>query len=144
MAKIRVLIVEDHDFFRRTIALLLEMEGRIEIVGAVASGEQAIRLVSTLRPDAILMDLKLPNLSGLAVIEEIASSDGIPAILVVTGADDVESVLRAFAAGARGYLRKEMVGEELLISAIFTVVYGGIFLDVKTFMLLKTTFPSPL
>ena len=62
---------------------------------------------------------------------------------MLTGADDVESVLHSFAAGAQGYLLKEMVGEELLISAILTVACGGIFLDAETFSLLKTTFPAP-
>ncbi len=142
MATIRLLIVEDHDFFRRTIALLLEMETRIEIVGAVASGEQAIGLVDSLRPDVVLMDLNLPGLSGLATIEQIGASANAPAILVLTGAEDVESVRRAFAAGAAGYLRKEMVGDELLISAIFTVARGGIFLDATTFALLQSAFSA--
>ena len=64
------------------------------------------------------MDLNLPHLSGLATIEQIAPRAGAPAILVLTGAEDVESSLSAFAAGTHGYLRKEMVAEELLISAI--------------------------
>lgn len=142
MATIRLLIVEDHDFFRRTIALLLEMETRIEIVGAVASGEQALGLLDSLRPDVVLMDLNLPGLSGLATIEQIGASVDAPSILVLTGAEDVESVRRAFAAGAAGYLRKEMVGDELLISAIITVACGGIFLDAKTFALLQSTFSA--
>ncbi|MCL4833674.1 MAG: response regulator transcription factor [Caldilineaceae bacterium] len=140
MASIRLLIVEDHDFFRRTIALLLGTEERIEIVGAVASGAEAIRLVSALRPDVVLMDLNLPDTPGLVVIGEVTSYDDAPAVLVLTGADEVENVLWAFAAGAAGYLRKEMVGEELLVSAIFTVACGGVFLDPKTFARLRAGF----
>ena len=142
MATIRLLIVEDHDFFRRTLALLLETEERIEIVGAVASGEQAIPLVHSLRPDVVLMDLNLPGLSGLATIEQIVPGTDAPAILVLTGADDLESLQRSFAAGAHGFLRKEMVAEELLISAIFTVACGGVFVDAKTFALLRNTSAS--
>lgn len=140
MRTIRILIVEDHDFFRRTIALLLEMETLIEIVDAVASGEQAIGLVDSLRPDVVLMDLNLPDISGLKVIEKLAPHNHAPAILVLTGADDVESIRRAFAAGAAGYLRKDMVAEQLLLSAIHTVACGGIFVDATAFSLLKTTF----
>jgi DNA-binding NarL/FixJ family response regulator len=142
MATIRLLIVEDHDFFRRTIALLLETEARIVVVGSVASGEQALGLVDSLRPDIVLLDLNLPELSGLATIEQIGARADAPAILVLTGAEDVESVVRAFAAGVRGYLRKEMVGDELLLCAILTVVCGGIFLDATTFALLQSTFSA--
>lgn len=142
MAAIRLLIVEDHDFFRRTIALLLEREERIEIVGAVASGEQALALVHSLRPDVVLMDLNLPGLSGLATIEQIVPGADASAILVLTGADDLESALSVFSAGVRGFLRKETVAEELLSSAILTVASGGVFVDAKTFALLRNTFPA--
>lgn len=140
MTTVRLLIVEDHDFFRRTISLLLEIEARIEIVGAAASAEQAIPLVHSLHPDVVLMDLNLPGLSGLGIIEKIVSSSHAPAILVLTGADDFESLQRSFAAGAHGFLSKEVVTEELLISAIFTVACGGVFLDARTFDLLRSAF----
>lgn len=118
------------------------MEARIEIVGTAASGEQAIPLVHSLRPDVVLVDLNLPGLSGLATIEQIVPGAGAPAVLVLTGAEDVEGVVHAFAAGGAGYLRKDLVTEELLISAILTVACGGVFVDAKTFALLKSIFPD--
>jgi len=140
MFQVRVLIVDDHDFFRRSILLPLEMEPAIEVVGAATSGDQAVPLCRSLRPDVVLMDLNMPYLSGLAAIERIAPQESAPAILVLTGADDAESVRRAFAAGAHGYLRKDMITDELLISAIFTVASGGVFVDPRTFALLKIGF----
>lgn len=137
MFQVRVLLVDDHDFFRRSILFPLETEPTIEVVGTATSGDQAIPLCRSLRPDVVLMDLNMPYLSGLAAIERIAPQERAPAILVLTGADDGESVRRAFAAGAHGYLRKDMITDELLISAIFTVASGGVFVDPKTFALLK-------
>ena len=141
MSIIKLLIVDDHDFFRRSLLLPLEMEERIALVGTATSGDQAVTLTRTLQPDVVLMDLNMPYLSGLAAIERITPRDAAPAILVLTGADDGDSVLRSLAAGARGYLRKDSITDELLISAIFTVASGGIFLDVKTFSLLQASLP---
>ena len=140
MFQVRVLIVDDHDFFRRSILFPLETEPAIEVVGTATSGDQAIPLCRSLHPDVVLMDLNMPYLSGLTAIERIAPQERAPAILVLTGADDAESVRRAFAAGAQGYLRKDMITDELLISAIFTVASGGVFVDPKTFALLKIGF----
>lgn len=142
MEPCRILLVDDHDFFRRSLMLPLQMEERIAIVGTATSGDQAIGLVRSARPDVVLMDLNMPYLSGLAAMERITPQDHAPAILVLTGLDDGDSVLRAFAAGAAGYLRKDMITDEMLISAIFTVASGGIFLDPKTFSLLRAVLPT--
>lgn len=142
MEPCRILLVDDHDFFRRSLMLPLQMDERIKIVGTATSGDQAIGLVRSARPDVVLMDLNMPYLSGLAAMERMRPQQSAPAILVLTGVDDGESVLRAFAAGAAGYLRKDMITDDLLISAIFTVASGGIFLDPKTFALLRSTFPA--
>lgn len=139
MFTIRLLIVDDHDFFRRSILVPLEDEPRIEIVGTASSGDQAVNLCRALSPDVILMDLNMPYLSGLGAIERIVPQERAPAILVLTGKDEMSSIADAFAAGARGYLRKDMIADELLISAIFTVASGGVFVDDRTFSLMKTT-----
>ncbi len=139
MPSVRLLIVDDHDFFRRSLLLPLEAEPEIEIVGTATSGDQAVTLCRSLKPDVVLMDLNMPYLSGLAAIERITPQDRAPAILVLTGSDEPQSVLNAFCAGAQGYLRKDMITDELLVSAIFTVASGGIFADTKTFGLLKNS-----
>ena len=142
MNPVRLLLVDDHDFFRRSLMLPLQMVERIEIVGTATSGDQAIGLVRSARPDVVLMDLNMPYLSGLAAMERITPQEHAPAILVLTGVDDGDSVLRAFAAGAAGYLRKDMITDEMLVGAIFTVASGGIFLDPKTFALLRAVLPA--
>ncbi len=140
MFTIKLLIVDDHDFFRRSLLPPLEAEPAIEVVGTATSGDQAISLSHRLRPDVILMDLNMPYLSGLAAIERIAPEARAPAILVLTGAADARSVLDAFAAGAQGYLRKDQISDELLVSAIFTVASGGVFVDAITFAQLRSSF----
>ena len=141
MATVRLLIVEDHDFFRQTIRLLLEADERITVVGAAASGPEAIALAESLRPDVVLLDLNLASGSGLAVTQKISPRSGGPAILVLTGADDVQSARGAFAAGVRGYLRKDQISDDLLTSAIFAVANGGVFVDAQTFALLLSLCP---
>lgn len=136
MATVRLLIVEDHDFFRHTIRLLLEADERIAVVGMAASGEEAIALAESQRPDVVLLDLNLASGSGLAVMQKLSVSSGRPLVLVLTGADDAQSLRGAFVAGARGYLCKDQVTDDLLISAIFAVVHGGVFVDARTFALL--------
>lgn len=140
MNPIRLLIVDDHDFFRRSILLPLDVEPDIEIVGTATSGDQAVTLARSLRPDVILMDLNMPYLSGLGAMERIVPQERAPAILVLTGKDDAQSVADAFAAGAQGFLRKDMITDDLLISAIFTVASGGVFVDGRTFRLIKNSF----
>ena len=93
-----------------------------------------------LRPDVILMDMDMPYLSGLATMERITSQEHVQAILVLTGVDDAESVLDAFAAGTQGYLREDQITDELLISAIFAVASGGVFLDACTFAQFRGSF----
>lgn len=137
MAPIKLLVVDDHDFFRRSIMPPLEMEAGFEILGTANSGEQAITLCHSLRPDVVLMDLNMPDLSGLAAMQRLGPRQGGLAILVLTGMDDPQSVQDAFTAGARGYLRKDMITDDLLVSAILTVASGGIFLDAHTFALLR-------
>lgn len=148
MFVVNVLIADDHDFFRRSILFSLEDEPAIAVAGIATSGDEAVRLARALCPDVILMDLNMPYLSGVEAMERIilagdgewmrARTRSAPAILVLTGVDDAESVLNAFAAGARGYLRKDMITDRLLVSAILTVASGGVFIDAHTFALLKS------
>ncbi len=135
MAPIKLLVVDDHDFFRRSIMPPLEAEPGFQILGSATSGEQAIALCASLRPDVVLMDLNMPDLSGLTAMRRLNTRQGTPAILVLTGADDPQSITDAFAAGAQGYLRKDRITDELLVSAIFTVASGGVFMDAQTFAL---------
>lgn len=142
MEPLRLLIVDDHSFFVRSLMPPLEEEPAIEIVGVATSGHEALSLAQSLQPDVITMDLNMPYLSGLSAMERLEERGGLPGVLVLTGMDDPAQVWNAFAAGARGFLRKDQITDELLLSAIFTVGAGGVFLDPPTFTLLRTTFPA--
>lgn len=142
MELLRLLIVDDHSFFVRSLLPPLKESPAIEIVGIAASGDEAISLTHSLRPDVITMDLNMPYLSGLTAMERLEERGAMPGVLVLTGLDDPVQVWNAFAVGAKGFLRKDQITDELLLSAIFTVGAGGIFLDPPTFALLRTTFPA--
>jgi two-component system NarL family response regulator len=101
-----VLLVDDHDVFRQGLAKLLADDG-FEIVGEAADGEEAVRLVRRLAPDVVVMDLRLPKLSGLEAIRRIAVEGPSTRVLVLTISADEEDVTEAVLAGASGYLLKD-------------------------------------
>ncbi|RME57004.1 MAG: DNA-binding response regulator [Caldilineae bacterium] len=142
MFHIRLLIVDDHAFFVRSLMPPLEEDERIEIVGVARSGDEALALARSLRPDVITMDLNMPYLSGLAAMERLEERGRLPGVLVLTGVDEPSTVWAAFAAGARGFLRKDQITDELLLSGIYTVASGGVFLDPQTFRTLQAGFPA--
>jgi DNA-binding NarL/FixJ family response regulator len=121
----RVLVVDDHPLFRDGLAGLLRTVPEVELVGAVGDGEAAVRACADLVPDVVLMDLNMPGLPGLEAIRRISRLQPAPAVLVLTMVDDDDSVTAALQMGARGYLLKGAVQEEVL-AAIRTVGAGGV------------------
>lgn len=121
---IRVLVVDDHPLFRDGLTGLLATVADIEVVGSAGDGEDAVRQAADLAPDVVLMDLNMPGLPGLEAIRRIVRLPGAPAVLVVTMVDDDDSVAAAMQVGARGYLLKGAVQEEVL-AALRTVAAGG-------------------
>ncbi len=121
--KIRILIVDDHHVVRGGIRALLEAEDDIEIVDEAADGVEAVFKTQTLKPDVILMDLMMPNKTGIEAIEEIKNEDPDARILVLTSYSDDAKVFAAIKAGALGYLLKESSARELLV-AIHDVYRG--------------------
>ncbi|HET8602665.1 MAG TPA: response regulator transcription factor [Marmoricola sp.] len=120
----RVLVVDDHPLFRDGLAGLLATVDDVEVVGSAGEGETAVRLAAELSPDVVLMDLNMPGLPGLEAIRRIARSEHPPAVLVLTMVDDDDAVAAAMQVGARGYLLKGAVQEEVL-AALRTVAAGG-------------------
>ena len=108
-----VLLVDDHDVFRQGLAKLLADDG-FEIVGEAADGEEAVRLVRRLAPDVVVMDLRLPKLSGLEAIRRIAVEGPSTRVLVLTISADEEDVTEAVLAGASGYLLKDATIEQIV------------------------------
>jgi len=121
---IRVLIADDHPVVREGFGAIVDVEDDIEVVGQAADGHEAVRLARTLRPDVVLMDLVMPHLDGVAAIELIrAELPGTHVLILTTYADD-EHIMAGIQAGARGYLLKDALPEEL-VQAIRVVAEGG-------------------
>ena len=100
--RIRVLIADDHPFFRDGLSVLLEATPDTELVGEATDGTQAVALAAELRPDVILMDLRMPGLGGIEATRKILERTPETGILVVTMVEDDDSVFAAMRAGARG------------------------------------------
>ncbi len=124
METIRILIADDQTITRSGIRVLLSAQAEIEIVGEAQNGEQAIELASSLQPDVILMDLRMPGINGIEATRRIHRTAPNIHILILTVFEDDTSVFPAIRAGARGYLLKNSEQDELL-RAIQTVVNGG-------------------
>ncbi|GAB3154104.1 response regulator [Amycolatopsis sp. NPDC004378] len=111
---LRVLVVDDHPLFRFGVCTLLDAEPGIEIVGEAASGAAAVDAAGALRPDVVVMDLHLPDLSGIQATRHIAQASPDTGVLMLTMADESESVFAAMRAGARGYLLKDAEPDEII------------------------------
>jgi DNA-binding NarL/FixJ family response regulator len=120
----RVLVVDDHPLFRDGLAGLLRTVPDTEVVGSAGDGETACRMAAELAPDVVIIDLNMPGMPGLEAIRRLAGLQPAPAVLVLTMVDDDDSVTAALQVGARGYLLKGSVQDEV-VAAIHTVAAGG-------------------
>jgi DNA-binding NarL/FixJ family response regulator len=111
---IRVLVVDDHAVIRDGIAAILEPHDDLEVVGDAADGETAVRLATESRPDVVLMDLRMPGVDGASATERITALSPPPRVLVLTTYDTDADITRAMAAGAIGYVLKDIPRAGLL------------------------------
>lgn len=128
--KIRILIVEDHDVVRLGLIALFKTVEHFEVVGESRTVREAIMLSYELNPAIVLMDIRLPDGSGLEACREILERSPNVRVLFLTSADDKDTVLGTVLAGAAGYLLKE-IDTDALIRAIETVAQGNSILDPK-------------
>jgi DNA-binding NarL/FixJ family response regulator len=110
---IQVIVVDDHPVVRHGIVSMLRYEGDIEVVGEAADGVEALRLIGELRPDVVLIDLRMPQMSGVEVMKQARAQGLAVRFLVLTTYDTDEYIAPALSAGAQGYLLKDTPPEEL-------------------------------
>ena len=117
MKPIRVLLTDDEPLIRAGLRLILDGAPGIEIVGEAGDGESAVRLAALLHPDVVLMDIRMPVLSGIGATERITVMAAPPRIIVLTSFDTDDFILSALRAGASGFLLKDTAPEDL-VSAV--------------------------
>jgi DNA-binding NarL/FixJ family response regulator len=120
---LRVLVADDHPMYRRGLRAVLESSPAIELVGEATTGCEAVELVREHQPDLVLMDLHMPELSGIEATRRISALNPGTAVLVITMVKDDDSVFAAVRAGARGYVLKG-VDEQELLRSIWAVANG--------------------
>ena len=121
---IRVLLIDDFPLVREGIAAALATDPALEIVGQAADGREGIRLAQQLRPDVVLLDLHMPEMGGMMVLDALRQQVPGARVLVLTASENPENLLAAIGAGAAGYLTKQ-AGRAELCSAVITVHGGG-------------------
>jgi DNA-binding NarL/FixJ family response regulator len=123
MESIRLLIADDHAFYREGVRTMLSAIPETEVMGEAATGDEVIALALALQPDVILMDLKMPGLNGIEATRRILHTSPRIGVLVITMFEDDDSVFAAMRAGARGYLLKDADQDELVRAV--KAVYRG-------------------
>ena len=121
--KIRVLLVDDHTVVRRGLRKILESTNDIEVVGEVGNGLEAIAATADLQPDIVLMDVSLPDLNGIEATRQITAATSAAQVLMLSMHADEQYVLASMAAGAKGYLVKD-VDDQDLVAAVLAVRSG--------------------
>jgi DNA-binding NarL/FixJ family response regulator len=127
-SNIRVLVADDHAIFREGLRKLLEGAGDIAVVGEAGDGEEAVRLLHKLKPDVLLLDLRMPVKDGLGVLEEMNGDSAQTRVILVTEGENEHDVVRAMRLGARGVVWKQSASA-LLLKSIRKVNAGEIWLD---------------
>ncbi len=138
---IRVVVADDQDLVRTGLVMILGAQSDVEVVGEAADGLAALDLATRLRPDVLLVDIRMPRLDGVEVTRRLAGPDVTDpmAVVVITTFDLDEYVLGALRAGARGFLLKD-AGPELLVQAIHAAADGDALIAPNVTRRLLTTF----
>jgi len=141
-ALVRVLVVDDQQLVRDGIASLLRVQDGISVVGTATNGQEALEQARALRPDVILMDVRMPVMNGVEATIQILREVPSCSILMLTTFDDEEYVIDALRAGARGYLLKDLPAQDLA-RAVYAVSQGVYQLDAAVIERMIDAFSRP-
>ncbi len=111
---IKVLLVDDQNLVRQGVQALLDLSNEIEVIGEAKSGQEAVKMIPQIKPDVVLLDMRMPGMSGLDVLHELSQANQLPPTIILTTFDDEELILAGVKAGAKGYLLKDVPLEELV------------------------------
>ena len=141
--KIRVVTVDDHALVREGLRLMLATSEDLELIGDASEGAAALRLIEDCQPDVVLLDLRMPGLDGMEVLERLRKSWPQIAVLILTTYDEDELVIRGLQLGACGYLLKE-TPIDALFHAIRTAARGEILVqpEIMARILSHTSYPT--
>jgi two-component system nitrate/nitrite response regulator NarL len=140
---IRVVLADDHVFVRDGIKSLLENEANIIVVGEATDGLEALKIVEAEQPDLLILDIRMPNMTGIEVVEKLRSQNNMVKIVMLSMHESEEYVLKCIKAGADGYLLKGSSKEEFL-KALHTVSDGGKYFsgDISSILIGQLTHPT--
>jgi DNA-binding NarL/FixJ family response regulator len=127
---IRVLLVDDQTLVRQGIRLLLELEPDIQVVGQAANGREALEQIEGLHPDVVLMDVRMPEMDGVAATRQVTARFPEVKVIILTTFEDDETVFEGLKAGARGYLLKDISSEEMA-AAVRRVAAGEALIEPR-------------
>lgn len=133
---INVLLVDDHSMVREGLKQLLELDGDIKVIGEAGNGKACLELIDSLRPDIVLLDITMPQMNGLEVLEKLRKTNQEQKVLILTIHNEVEYLMRAMEIGISGYLLKDSESIDLK-RAIYAVYNGETFIDITMTPLLK-------
>src|ERR1700710_735594 len=125
---IRVFLLDDHEVVRRGVADVLSGDPDITIVGEAKNAAEAMSRVPALRPDVVVLDVRLPDGDGVTVCRDLRAQLPDLGVVMLTSYSDDEALFQAIMAGAAGYLLKQILGQDL-VTAVRTVAAGGSLLD---------------
>jgi len=123
MSSINVLLAEDHVITRQGIRRLIEDEKGVKVIGEASDGEEAVQMVTDMKPDVVIMDIAMPKLNGIEATRQIKLTSPRTAVLILSAYDDDEYVFALLKVGAAGYLLKNISGDEL--ARAIRAVYKG-------------------
>lgn len=140
---IRVVLADDHVFVRDGIKSLLENEANIVVVGEATDGLEALKMVELHKPDLMILDIRMPNMTGIEVVEKLRSQNNQVKIVMLSMHESEEYVLKSIKAGADGYLLKGSSKEEFL-KALYAVSDGGKYFsgDISSILIGQLVHPT--